>query len=128
MDYTKYINLRKYVKNMSGGHILLSTTRKIPGHKITQYRGIAFGVTVRSRGAVGDACAGCQSTCGGEVSKYTEAVLDSRNEAIQRLVDHAASLGANAVVGLQFDSDEIGQGANNAVIAVGTAVVVQKKD
>ncbi len=115
---------------MSSNQILLATTNKIPGYDIVQFRGIAFGVTVRSRGAFGNACAGCQSVFGGEISKYTDLALESRNEALQRLVDHAASLGANAVVGVKFDSDEFGSGnavAANANIAVGTAVVIQPK-
>ena len=107
--------------------ILLSTTNEIPGYKIVQYKGLAFGVTVRSRGAIGNMLAGCKSIFGGEISKYSELALEARNEAIQRLVDNAAALGANAVVGLRFDSDEFGSGnavAANAVIAVGTAVVI----
>ncbi len=101
---------------------LVVTTEYIPGYKVVEYKGIAFGATVRSRGVGGDFTAGCQSTCGGEVTAYTEMTIDARNQAIQRMVNHASSMGANAVVGLRFDSDEIGQGANNATIVCGTAV------
>ncbi len=102
----------------------VSTTPNVPGMKTQKYCGVAFGATVRSRGVGGDCTAGCQSTCGGEVTAYTEMVINSRDQAIQRMIEHASSLGANAVIGVQFDSDEIGQGGNTATIASGTAVVV----
>ena len=104
--------------------ILVSTTPTIPGYRTTGYCGMAFGATVRSRGAAGDACAGCQSCCGGEVTKYTEMSIESRNQAIQRMVDHAASMGANVIASIHFDSDQIGQGANNSTIVYGTAVTI----
>ena len=103
----------------------VSTTHGIPGKRITAYLGMAFGATVRSRGMGGDCMANCQSTCGGEVSAYTEMTIETRNQAINRLLDDAARLGANAVVGIIFDSDEIGKGGNTAVICYGTAVTVE---
>lgn len=102
----------------------VTTTHSIPGMKVTRYLGVAFGATVRSRGVGGDCLAGCQSTCGGEVTAYTEMAIESRNQAIQRMLEDAKRMGANAVLGLKFDSDQIGQGGNNATIAFGTAVVV----
>ncbi len=105
--------------------VLLSTTDEIPGYRITEYRGLVFGVTVRSRGFGGDCTAGCQSCAGGEISAYTSVVLDSRNEALNRMIADAQSRGANAIVGIRIDNDQLGQGANTGVIAMGTAVVVQ---
>ncbi len=105
-------------------HILVSTTNFIPGYSIDRYVGIAYGATVRSRGMGGDFLAGCQSTCGGEVAAYTEMAVESRNQAMYRMLDDAARIGANAVVGMKFDSDQIGQGGNNSTIAYGTAVIV----
>jgi uncharacterized protein YbjQ (UPF0145 family) len=103
---------------------LVSSIDHIPGYKIEQYCGIAFGATVRSRGMGGDCMAGCQSSCGGEVTAFTEMALEARDQAINRMLDNAARMGANAIVGLKFDSDQIGQGGNTATIAYGTAVRV----
>lgn len=69
--------------------------------------------------------AGCQTTCGGEVSAYTQATIESREEAIARMRQHALRMGANAIVGVKIDSDQLGQGANYATIAYGTAVIIQ---
>ncbi len=110
---------------MNNQPIFLSTTPSIPGYRTVETRGIVFGVTVRSRGMGGECSAGCQSVCGGEVSAYTQIVIDGRNEALNRMVADAKARGANAVVGLRFDSDQMGnQSANSAVVANGTAVVV----
>ena len=106
-------------------NIMIATTSEIAGYRIVRHLGIAFGATVRSRGMGGDCSAGCASTCGGEVRAYTEMAIDSRNQAISRMIEHANTMGANAIVGMKFDSDQIGQGANNATIVYGTAVVIQ---
>ncbi len=110
---------------MSQPKVLLSTTQTIPGYRLIQNRGLVFGVTVRSRGMGGECAAGCQTTCGGEVTAYTDVIIDARNQAIGRMIQEALSRGANAIVGIHFDSDQLGEGANNAVVAVGTAVVVE---
>ncbi len=78
----------------------------------------------------GDCLAGCQATCGGEVSAYTEMAIEARNQAVQRLVQDAMSRGANGVIGLKIDSDNMGGGnsaAANGIIAYGTAVTVVPK-
>ncbi|MHA1555973.1 MAG: YbjQ family protein [Candidatus Heimdallarchaeota archaeon] len=105
--------------------LLVSTTSIIPGYRIVAYRGIAYGSTVRSRGMAGEYMAGCQTTCGGEVSAYTTATIESREEAVLRLKSHARQLGANAIVGVRIDSDQLGQGANYATVAYGTAVIIE---
>jgi len=66
----------------------------------------------------------CESTCGGEVTAYTEMAIESRNQAVQRLIVDAQRLGGNAVISVRFDTDEIGQGGNTATIAYGTAVII----
>ena len=109
---------------MAQNQMLLSTTDEIPGYRISEYRGLVFGITVRSRGMGGDCTAGCQSCAGGEVSAYTSVVLDSRNEALNRMVADAQTRGANAIVGIRIDNDQLGQGANTGVVAMGTAVIV----
>ena len=106
----------------------ISTTSEIKGAEIVQHLGLVYGATVRARGIGGDCMAGCQSTCGGEVSAYTEMAIESRNEAVNRMLAEARGLGANAVLGIKFDSDNMGsgQGASaNGTIVYGTAVVVK---
>ena len=119
---------------MVESNILLATTKKIPGYKIVEYRGIVFGITVRSRGAFGDYCAQWQSCFGGEIEAYTSVLIESRNEALNRMIADAQSRGANAIVGVKIDKDELGPSnknskyawmqGNNATVAVGTAVIV----
>ena len=104
---------------------IVSTTSIVPGFRITAYRGIVYGCTVRSRGVGGEWMAGCQTTCGGEVTAYTTTTIETREEAVARMKQHARSLGANAIVGVRIDSDQLGQGANYATIAYGTAVVIE---
>jgi uncharacterized protein YbjQ (UPF0145 family) len=76
---------------------------------------------VRSRSVVGQACAGCQTFFGGEISALTQLAVDSRNEAMNRLEQHAIQMGANAVFGMRFDSGELMQNTNE-IVAYGTAV------
>jgi len=105
--------------------VIVSTTSIIPGYRIVAYRGIVYGCTVRSRGIGGEWMAGCQTTCGGEVTAYTTTTIETREEAVSRMKQHARSIGANAIVGVRIDSDQLGQGANYATIAYGTAVIIE---
>ncbi len=107
---------------MSPHRILIITTfMPPPGYEIEQILGPCWGITVRSRSIVGSACAGCQTIAGGEITALTKLATDSRNESMNRLEQHAISLGANAVFGLQFDSGELMQNTNE-IVAYGTAV------
>jgi uncharacterized protein YbjQ (UPF0145 family) len=117
-------------------NMILATTKKVPGYKILEYRGLVMGVTVRSRGYFAAWCASFQTCAGGEISQYTTQLLETRNESLNRMVADAQARGANAIVGIKFDNDELGSKkassksdmtiANNATVAVGTAVIVQK--
>ena len=84
-------------------------------------------VSVRSRGAVGNIAASLRSLVGGEIHEYTELLEDTRRQAIDRMVQNAALLGANAVLSFRFDSSEIG-GTMSEIVAYGTAVVVAPDD
>ena len=116
--------------------MILATTKKVPGHIIVEYKGLVMGVTVRSRGYFGAWCASFQTCVGGEISEYTSQLLETRNEALNRMMVDAQARGANAIIGIKFDNDELGSKkassnsnmtiANNATVAVGTAVIVQK--
>ena len=108
--------------NVSPHRILIITTfMPPPGQEIEAILGPAWGITVRSRSVVGQACAGCQTFFGGEISALTQLAVDSRNEAMNRLEQHAIQMGANAVFGLTFDSGELMQNTNE-IVAYGTAI------
>ena len=111
---------------MAGRKIIVVTTDYVPGMKITKVNGAAFGLIVRSRGLGGNFVAGLRSVVGGEIHEYTKMLADAREDAIERLVEHARVLGANAIVGMSFDSVDIGQSMTE-VVAYGTAVVVAKE-
>src|SRR5688572_8090091 len=109
----------------SAAHALpISTTFELPGHRVTDSRGTCFGLVVRSMGFAKGFAAAFQTLRKGEVGQYTELLEDSRRHAIDRMVDNARLLGANAIVGMRFDSSEIGNSLTE-IVAYGTAVVVE---
>jgi uncharacterized protein YbjQ (UPF0145 family) len=101
--------------------MIIATTENLPGYRVVETFGHVFGVVVRSRGLGGNIAAGLRSLAGGEIKEYTALVEDTRRHAIDRLVQNATLMGANAVVMMRFDSGEIGQ-TMNEVVAYGTAV------
>jgi len=111
------------VKPMNEDVIVVSTPY-LPGHKITKTLGFTWGLIVRSRGLGRNITAGLRSLAGGEIHEYTQLLNQSREEALARLKEHAKALGANAVIGVAFDSSETG-GVMTEVLAYGTAVVVE---
>jgi uncharacterized protein YbjQ (UPF0145 family) len=100
---------------------ILTTFEALPGTTIDRVLGPCWGITVRSRSVVGTACAGCQQFFGGEITALTDLATASRNEAMNRLEQHAIAMGANAVLGMRFDSGELMQNTNE-IVAYGTAV------
>jgi len=84
-----------------------------------------FGLVVRSRGIGGNVMAGLRSIVGGEITEYTQMLEEARRHAIDRMVQNAQAMGANAVVMMRFDSSEIGQ-TMSEIVAYGTAVVIEK--
>lgn len=92
-----------------------------PGYEVEAVLGPCWGITVRSRSVIGQACAGCQMFFGGEISALTKLATESRNEAMNRLEQHAIAMGANAVFAMSFDSGELMQNTNE-IVAYGTAV------
>lgn len=91
---------------------------------MTRTFGFTWGLVVRSAGLGGNVIAGFRTIPGGEISEYTEMLDQARHTALERLKEHAASLGANAVIGARFDSSEIGQNMEE-ILAYGTAVTVE---
>ena len=101
----------------------ITTTFEFPEYEIQRTLGSCFGLVVRSMGAVRGIGASFKSLVGGEVGQYTKLLEDSRRHAIDRLIENARIMGANAIVGMRFDSSEIGQ-ALTEIAAYGTAVVI----
>jgi uncharacterized protein YbjQ (UPF0145 family) len=107
--------------------IVIVSTPYLPGYRITRTIGFTWGLIVRSRGLGRNITAGLRSLAGGEIHEYTELLNQSREQVIERLKEHAKTLGANAVVSVNFDSSEIG-GIMTEILAYGTAVVVEKDE
>src|SRR4051812_26041205 len=108
----------------ASGAVRVSTTFEVPGTQIARYCGSCFGVVVRSMGFAKGIGASFKALAGGEVSQYTRLLEDSRRHAVDRMIQNAQVLGANAVIGMRFDSSEIGQSLTE-IVAYGTAVVVE---
>lgn len=104
--------------------MLITTTERVPGYAVAEVKGEVFGLVVRSRGLGGNILAGLRSIVGGEIKEYTELLEEARRHAIDRMVQNATAMGANAVVMMRFDSSEIGQ-TMSEIVAYGTAVVLQ---
>ena len=104
--------------------MLVTTTNEIEGQRIVRYIGLVRGLTVRSRSVIGNIGAGIQSLFGGNITIYTQLAEKAREEAFDLMVQHATSAGANAVIGMRYDANEIADGITE-VLAYGTAVVVE---
>jgi uncharacterized protein YbjQ (UPF0145 family) len=104
-------------------HHQVSTTNEIPGCRVVRSFGIVRGITVRSRSIVGNIGAALQTLVGGNISIYAELCEKAREDAFELLLQHAAAMGANAVVGMRYDANDIAEGVTE-VLAYGTAVQV----
>jgi len=104
--------------------MLVATTNDLAGHRIVRHLGMVRGVTVRSRNVVSDAIGGVQSMIGGRVGAYVKLAEAARQEAYDELVAHARDMGANAILAMRYDANEIMPGVTE-VLAYGTAVVVE---
>ena len=105
--------------------MLVATTEGVAGYRTKQTLGQVFGVVVRSRGLGGNIMAGLRSLGGGEIVEYTRLVEDTRRHAVDRMVENARTMGANAVVMMRFDSSEMGK-TMTEVVAYGTAAIVER--
>ncbi|MDP2584299.1 MAG: YbjQ family protein [Candidatus Palauibacterales bacterium] len=106
--------------------MLITTTNDLPGHDIEDVYGEVFGLTVRSRNLGSQLGSALKSIVGGELKGLTKALADSREQVIDRMVEEAQAKGANAVVGMRFDTSELGS-TWTEICAYGTAVRVRKK-
>ena len=101
--------------------MIITTTENIPDKKISEVLGIARGSTVRARNIGRDIFAGLKNIIGGELSEYTKLQADSREQAIQRMIEDAKKMGADAVINVRMSTSVITQGAAE-ILAYGTAV------
>jgi uncharacterized protein YbjQ (UPF0145 family) len=109
---------------MSQTHPLTTTTFELPGYRVTRSIGVVRGIVVRSRSIVGNIGANIQSLFGGNITLYTELCERAREDAFRQMLTHAGELGANAVVGVRYDANEIAAGITE-VLCYGTAVFVE---
>jgi uncharacterized protein YbjQ (UPF0145 family) len=103
---------------------MVTTTFGFDGYTVKQHLGVVRGITVRSRSIFGSIGAGIQQIMGGNISLYTEMCEAARKEAFELMVEHAREIGANAIIGMRYDANEIGEGVAE-VLAYGTAVVIE---
>jgi uncharacterized protein YbjQ (UPF0145 family) len=104
--------------------MIVVTTDTVEGKRVVDVKGQVFGVIVRSRGLGGNIVAAVRSLVGGEIHEYTAMVEDARRQAIERMVQNATIMGANAVLHMLFDSSEMGSSMTE-IVAYGTAVVIE---
>lgn len=104
--------------------MLVVTTNDLPGYRVVKHLGIVRGITVRSRSVIGNIGAAVQIFFGGNITLYTKLAEETRSEAYAQLVEHAREMGANAVLAMRYDANEIAS-AVTEVLAYGTAVVVE---
>jgi uncharacterized protein YbjQ (UPF0145 family) len=102
----------------------ISTANEIPGHRLTRNLGVVRGLVVRSRSVIGTIGASLQTIFGGNITLYTELCERAREDAFNLMVEHAGQRGANAIVAMRYDANEVGPGITE-VLAYGTAVVVE---
>ncbi|HEY6016788.1 MAG TPA: YbjQ family protein [Gaiellaceae bacterium] len=105
--------------------MLITTGNDLPGYEVDEVYGEVFGLTVRSRNIGSQIGAGLKSIVGGELKGMTKALVDSREQVIQRMVEEAEAKGANAIIAMRFDTSEMGSNWTE-ICAYGTAVRVRR--
>lgn len=104
---------------------MVTTAFEFNGFRVAKNLGVVRGITVRSRSALGNLAGSIQSFFGGNITIYTELCEHARSEAFGLMVEHAQQMGANAIIGMRYDANEVMEGITE-VLAYGTAVVVEK--
>ncbi len=102
----------------------VTTAFELPGVKVVRNLGVVRGITVRSRSVVGNMVGGLQTIFGGNITVYTEMCEHAREEAFEIMLQHADQMGANAIIGVRYDANDVMDGVTE-VLAYGTAVVVE---
>ena len=104
---------------------MITTSTVLDGHRIVRNLGVVRGITVRSRSLLGNLAGGFQTLFGGQISIYVDLCEKTREEAFQYMMQHAAQRGANAIIMMRYDANEVMNGVTE-VLAYGTAVVVER--
>ncbi len=104
---------------------MITTSTTLEGHRVLRNLGVVRGITVRSRSLFGNLAGGLQTLLGGQISIYVDLCEKTREEAFQYMMQHAAERGANAILNMRYDANEVMNGVTE-VLAYGTAVVVEK--
>jgi uncharacterized protein YbjQ (UPF0145 family) len=110
--------------NVAINRNMVTTAFELPGHRVVQNVGVVRGIIVRSRSIVGSIGAGLQTLFGGNITLYTQLCERARVDAYDLMVEHAAQSGANAIIGVRYDANEIAPGVTE-VLVYGTAVRVE---
>jgi uncharacterized protein YbjQ (UPF0145 family) len=105
---------------------MITTSITLEGYQITKNLGVVRGITVRSRSLLGNLAGGLQTIFGGTISIYVDLCEKTREEAFQLMIQHAGERGANAVINMRYDANEVMNGVTE-VLAYGTAVMVERK-
>jgi uncharacterized protein YbjQ (UPF0145 family) len=103
---------------------LVTTAFELPGYRTIRNFGVVRGIVVRSRSIVGNIGAALQTLVGGNITLYTELCENARADAFRLMLEHAGDLGANALIGVRYDANEVAAGVTE-VLAYGTAVTVE---
>lgn len=111
---------------VSVDEFVIVSSNYVPGYEIIETKGFVYGLTVRSRGVGGQIGAGIRSMFGGEIKEYVHMMEETREEALQRAIQHAQDMGANAVISARYDSNDISD-IMQEILVYGTAVVVRKE-
>jgi len=109
----------------SRAQVIVVTTPTLPGYQIVKVLGAVHGITVRTRGIGGKIVAGIEGIFGGEVTSYSSEAEKARRDSLERLIENATKMGANAIVGADFETSDILQGTATLFSAYGTAVIVE---
>ena len=109
----------------SVSHQMVTTAFELPGFRIVQNLGVVRGIIVRSRSIVANIGAGLQTLVGGDITLFTNMCEKARHDAFALMLEHAAEVGANAVIGARYDANEVLDGVTD-VLAYGTAVTVER--
>jgi uncharacterized protein YbjQ (UPF0145 family) len=104
---------------------MITTSTELEGYRVLRNLGVVRGITVRSRSLLGNLAGGLQTLLGGQISIYVDLCEKTREEAFQFMMQHAAERGANAIIGMRYDANEVMNGVTE-VLAYGTAVVVER--
>jgi uncharacterized protein YbjQ (UPF0145 family) len=104
---------------------MVTTGFDFVGYRIVKYLGVVRGITVRSRSVIGNIAGSIQSVFGGNITIYTELCEHARKDAFDLMIQHAQQVGANAIIGVRYDANDVMEGITE-VLAYGTAVVVEK--